>query len=386
MNTSARTGVPSHVEICQIGVRCAFAPAGLSSDPRAARLDPLYDSPQRQSRSGAGGEIVSKAMDEELARLTSAFERMGSCIVPADRHQREALRRRMRAGEFIQPDRGIYVRPGYWDKLKISQQSLHRMRALTLLHRDWVFCNVSSLVARGFPISYRYARMMHVHRDRSAGRPPRSTPDYVASRRPLEAVEIVNGVRVCSLASGVIDAMCSHDFREALLVGDKYLRVSGESREMLVERLEGERRRRGILRARCAASYADGLSESGGESISRAIMIEQGYQIPILQESILDPIDPWHEIRFDFTWRDARDRIISRGEFDGHEKYSDEEMLAGKTSVRAIADAQRRESRGSIDGSPLLRFSWSEALNLSYFTLLLDTYRIPRSPGCHYVV
>ena len=50
--------------------------------------------------------------------------------------------------------------------------------------------------------------------------------------------------------------------------------------------------RRGVVTARRVARYADGLSESGGESKARALMIERGWQTPELQIELFDPVEP----------------------------------------------------------------------------------------------
>lgn len=48
------------------------------------------------------------------------------------------------------------------------------------------------------------------------------------------------------------------------------------------------------------ASYADGLSENGGESRFRAFFIAYGFPVPELQVEFRDPLDPSQVFRVDF--------------------------------------------------------------------------------------
>ena len=124
--------------------------------------------------------------------------------------------------------------------------------------------------------------------------------------------------------------------------------------------------------------YADARSESGGESIARAAMIRQGFALPELQVDLPQPMNHQRSFRVDFLWnRLDGGRVI--GEFDGMQKYEDEAMLGGRSSLRALADEQHREAQLTLYGMPIVRFSYQDVMDDRRFVELLDRYGVPRS-------
>lgn len=323
-------------------------------------------------------------VDAELRRRLDAAEAAGACLAPFDAAERKALLRRMWAWRLVSPDTGLFVRTDTWLSLDPIERALARMRGLTELHPAWTFCGPSALIAHGFPISWEWTVPLHVARKPGYHCEHRRGINWHCLRG--EESEIVAGIRACDVVSACADAMCSLPFREGILVGDHFPRQSGHELGRLAAELEVRRGARGIRRARSALSFANPLSESGGESIGRAIMIEEGYQIPELQVWADDPLRPGHGFRSDFGWFDANGILFARGECDGKEKYTNEEMTGGRCLDEVQMAERRRESRISVYGVPMLRFSPAEARDLPYFRRLLDLYGIPKVPGGHRIV
>ena len=123
--------------------------------------------------------------------------------------------------------------------------------------------------------------------------------------------------------------------------------------------------------------YADARSESGGESIARAAMIQHGFALPELQVALPRPLDRRRSYRVDFLWtRLDGSRVI--GEFDGMQKYEDAALRGGRTPMRVLADEQHREAQLPLYGMPIMRFSSKDVANTGRFVKLLDQYGIPR--------
>lgn len=271
----------------------------------------------------------------------------------------------------------MYARSSYWAVLSKPQRLLHIMRTMQGLHPDWVFCHESAAVAFGLSVSYERLGAVHVATSRSSRNA--SSKDVRWHVVSDDEFVVVQGLRVTTLERTVLDCMRTAGFGQALAVADSALRVSGRSSSCFVSRF---RRIGGNLAGATHAArtmhYADALSESGGESIARAAMIQQGFALPELQVALPQPLDPRRSFRIDFLWtRVDGGKVI--GEFDGMQKYEDETMLRGRSSLRALADEQHREAQLTLYGMPIVRFSYKDVANTSRFVELLDRYGIPRN-------
>ena len=67
-------------------------------------------------------------------------------------------------------------------------------------------------------------------------------------------------------------------------------------------------------------TYADPLSDNGGESRARAVMIAGGYMLPHLQYQFPNMDNPEFPLRVDFIWFLPGDVTVV-GEYDGMAKY-----------------------------------------------------------------
>ncbi len=80
-------------------------------------------------------------------------------------------------------------------------------------------------------------------------------------------------------------------------------------------------------------------------------LIETGFAPDWLQYELTDPFDPAKPIRTDFAWeRQARE--LTLGELDGLIKYTDQTMLAGRTTAEALVAERQREAHLSLYGHP----------------------------------
>lgn len=315
--------------------------------------------------------------EAELARLFSRAEGMGKCLAPSRHCDGEMLRRRAVRGDVVRPVRGMYARLAYWGALSKPQRQLHVMRTMQELHPDWVFCHESAAVAFGLPVSYDRLDRIHVattRKNRNA-----STKDIRWHVVEGDEPECTHGIRVTSLPRTVFDCMRTAGFGQALAVADGALRASGRSPGSFVscfERFEGGFA--GLARAVRAMRHADARSESGGESIARAAMIQQGFALPELQVAFPQPLDENRFFRVDYLWT-RMDGSKVAGEFDGMQKYEDPALLGGRSSLHALIDERHRESQLTLYGMPIVRFTYQDVANGARFRSLLERYGIPRS-------
>ncbi|GAB2661488.1 hypothetical protein GCM10027169_25210 [Gordonia jinhuaensis] len=137
------------------------------------------------------------------------------------------------------------------------------------------------------------------------------------------------------------------DFAQALTVFDAALR-RGADVALIRARVDGAHTT-GIRIARRALGHATGLSESVGESWSRAQIIEAGLPVPTLQCRYRGSSTYF----CDFDW----DGVLV-GEFDGMTKYS-RLLRPGQTIADAVAREKAREDELRALGLMVLRWTWS---------------------------
>lgn len=119
--------------------------------------------------------------------------------------------------------------------------------------------------------------------------------------------------------------------------------------------------------------FADGQAESVGESYSRALMYELGFEIPHLQ--IWIHRNGRRIARVDFYW--PKLRLV--GEFDGAMKYARAEDLSGRAPVEVLMAEKRREDEIRANGERVVRWGWEDLLHPERFAGILHRARVARA-------
>lgn len=326
---------------------------------------------------------MSEKVDRELQELFAEAEACGACLRPPEERVRAACARRAgEDGELVSPAHGLYARRAWWDALGYSAQTLAIMRSLQATHPGWVFCGPSAALALGCDVSYPQQRPLHVMLESGSvsaqtalvthHRLTLNTDD--ARERPLE----VRGLRVTPLLRTILDSLRWMGFREGMVVADWAMGERGVAWQEFVEyayhRIGSCR---GVRSALSTFVRATGLAESGGESIARAVMIEQGYLLPAQQVEVPDPLHPGRTFRVDFVWVRADGRVIV-GECDGLRKLLDPKMTGGRTPQQVLLDQRKREGLITAYDVSVLRFTYEEAAGVSELVRKLDLYGVPR--------
>jgi hypothetical protein len=265
----------------------------------------------------------------------------------------ELLRMR-RSGVLADVRRGSYVAPD--DPRLRRPEARHRLLIESTLPRlkpGAVLSHVSAAVWLGLPIWRIPMNHVHVTRDgRAGGRVSGRQHLHVA---PLDADEVmeVGGVMVTSWSRTTLDVARTASFEAALVVADATLAAALEKDPTaLLAAHERAARWRGAPAALRVVKFADGRSESVGETRSRLAMKQAGIPTPVLQWEV-STAGGVH--RTDFGWPD----LGTVGEFDGLVKYRRLVRPGQDPSEVVIAEKLREDDlRGERLG--VVRWIWDE--------------------------
>lgn len=258
---------------------------------------------------------------KEVTNLLDRAEHERRCAVSVitDGAIYHALRRRVSIGEVVSPYHGVYVRREYWRNLNPEQRSLHLIRALAMLHPQWVFAGVSAACLYGLEHTFSLHSDDTIYIASRGGRSPRDARNLHRISMKHIPMRQRNGILLTSPERTLID--CARlPFSTALAIFDSAFRNHLVSAETVLK-FAGK--------VRCDADalatllrYVDPRSENGGESLMRALIIELGYATPMLQVEFANPHNPEYPYRVDFCWKLFDGRIIV-AEYDGMAKYAD---------------------------------------------------------------
>lgn len=290
---------------------------------------------------------VNKKLEVVAARRRGWFTRAD---VLAAGYSESELRRRLRNGQWARLCRDRYVEPGGWPADEPPWDRARRLHLLALRAAaerlgDVVVSHQSAAVLHGLPIWG--LDLTRVHFSRSRGR-IRSDPLISVHRSPLAPDEIteVDGTRVTTVERAITETTCSTSYEVGVVLGDCALRERLTDPDRLAAVADRHQRWYGSPAARAAARFADGLSESVGESRLRVLMADHALPTPQLQVEIRDD-DAQLLGRVDFLVSSVL--IV---EFDGAQKYG--------AGADAVVAEKWREDRLRERGYRVARVSWAD--------------------------
>lgn len=281
------------------------------------------------------------------------------CILPRNPREKRLLTRRCSAGALTRLYPGLYMHPQYLAQLNPFERKMHLVRALHLLHKQWVFAGSTAACIHDLQIPYMaLGSKIHIA---SPSKPHHN--DCAQLQRihnPNAEWDFVNGVPVTSLTRTAVDGVNTMEDCCAITVLDSCLRA-GVSEEDLLAACSLPNGNVNLLRA--MLPYTTIASENGGEAYTHAVItFRLGFARPRQQVEIVDPLTR-RIYRTDYYW-ETEDGLIIVGELDGEQKYTDPSMTRGR-SVSEVIDAEReREAalrRAGVD--VIVRFTFSDVLN-----------------------
>lgn len=299
------------------------------------------------------------ARNRMLARLTEAAEQ-GVLLVTHDNAELMWLRRHVGTDDIAEPEPYLFCFQHDWDALTPAERALRTIKGLVEFHPDWAFWGYDAALLWGLEVPNDLLGPRFLVKTGCSV--PLSAGCRLLRPRTAGALEQVDSVWVTPFWRTVEDCLLRAPFSYGLAIADSALRAKGVSHDDFCERLcidcEG---RRGYRRARVIASYADGLSENGGESRFRAFFIAYGFPVPELQVEFRDPLDPNQVFRVDYFWR-LEDGTCVIGELDGKGKYTLQDG-GDRESVDPFVAERQRESHLTMLGHKVLRFTFDELKN-----------------------
>jgi hypothetical protein len=265
---------------------------------------------------------------------------------------RDEVRRDLRRGDLVSVRRGAYTR----EALPRGPDERHRLQvhaAVAELADEVVVSHVSAAVLYGLPTWGVPLDRVHATRARrSGGRRGRVVHLHAAPLEPGEIV-LVEGVPVTSPARTVLDIARSAPFQQAVVLADRALALGLVVPGQLADGVARATGWPGAPAARRVVDFADGRSESVGESRSRVAIAAAGLATPVLQWDVIAG-GRWLG-RTDFGWPDR----ATVGEFDGRVKYG-RLLLPGQEPGDVVFAEKRREDAMRAAGLRVVRWTWPD--------------------------
>lgn len=328
-----------------------------------------------------------------------------------------SLNREYESGALVRLMRGVYVDTDAWLAATPWGRYALTTAGLALAEHRYVFCRETALALMGLPLTSVPERV-HVlvgHPARVGAR--RGTVSYAAPERALlrwrglassgdqersMAARLPSGfpvtghlpdgpgrTHVDAGAHGVrlrctdLEATLGDTLAElrldaaavvldAVLVGAVPLGGGTVTRDRLVELARAQASQAATRRVLAAVRFADPASESAGESRSRAVIHQLGFEAPRLQHEVWDARGLVG--RVDFWWPGSR--VV--GEFDGRLKYSRSRELSGMDAADVVVEEKLREDRLRSAGCGVVRWDWSDLEDPARVAAKLEAAGIPR--------
>ena len=317
---------------------------------------------------------MRKSVDKRIENLLREAESRHACCAPITRADKEALQKRKVPSIAISPRQKLFVRPETWNALSAIERSLWLARGMGSLHPEWVFCLFTAAALHGLYVPHRLLRLIHVAHAQSSC--PKDRGIIVHHRKKNLERTYVQGVYATPLLETTIDCLAHLDFAEGLPIADSALLNLEISKRQFIDLIQSSGQY-GAQKAVATALHADPRSENGGESMARAVMIEEGFMLPDLQVPIPHPLNKRKTYRVDFLWRPPGQSPVA-GEFDGVIKFEDDAMLKEHSVAKTLRQERNREAILTSTGLHVMRFTYDDVRLRNPLVRLMELYGIPR--------
>lgn len=201
---------------------------------------------------------------------------------------------------------------------------------------------------------------------------------YWGTAHPDALLHERHSVEITSLARTLAELAAASSFAAGVVAVDWGIRVRrmpGDPSVTLTEIADAADQlgmRRGRAQLERVLQFADGRSESPGESWSRVLIQRLGFVAPDLQVGVRGVNGEW--FRADFGWDDGR--IL--GEFDGREKYTSAAIRGSRSASDVVVQEKRREDSVRAAGRGVCRWDWSDLVHQHQLAATLTTAGVPR--------
>jgi len=265
----------------------------------------------------------------------------------------DELARLVRRRELVPLQRGAYLpRP--------AADEDHRHRALVTataagLRTPGTVSHVSAALLHGLPLWQVVHERVHVIRRPPAAGSGSARVHLHVARLPDHEVSVAGGIAVTDVTRTVVDVARSVPFESGVVTADAALHRGLTDRDRLAACLARMGPVPGSRHASRVLAFADGRSESVGESRSRVMLQRLAVPPPDLQVRIVRRRDGGLVGRCDFGWEE----LGTVGEFDGRVKYG-RLLRPGQTPGDAVFEEKRREDEFRDEGWGVVRWTWGD--------------------------
>ena len=261
--------------------------------------------------------------------------------------------------------RALYEREG-WERLVngvyvpssrlagLSEQERHRLlidAILPTIAEGSAVSHRSAALLHGLPLPTGGFDKVHVTRHRRGG--GRANASVIVHCAPWMPHVTVDGIPVTSLGRTIVDLARTEPLLSAVIAGDAALKCCDP--EELDAELQRARGWKGVARARRAVSLMDGRSENPGESQSRIILRENGFDV----ESQVEILDSDGRTLARVDW--LVDGVVVC-EFDGKAKYT-RYLRPDENPGDVVFREKVREDAVRDLGYPVVRWTWADLAN-----------------------
>jgi hypothetical protein len=261
--------------------------------------------------------------------------------------------------------RALYEREG-WERLVngvyvpssrlagLSERERHRLlidAIFPTMAEGSAVSHRSAALLHGLPLPTGGFDKVHVTRHRRGG--GRANAAVIVHCAPWVPYATVDGIPATSLARTVVDLARTEPLLSAVIAGDSALkRCDPQDLDAELQRARGWK---GVAQARRAVSLIDGRSENPGESQSRIILREYGFDVES-QVEILDA-DGRSLARIDWLVNGV---VVC--EFDGKAKYT-KYLRQDENPGDVVFREKVREDAMRDLGYPVVRWTWADLGN-----------------------
>jgi very-short-patch-repair endonuclease len=277
------------------------------------------------------------------------------------------LRRKALAAGFSDDELAALVRTREWVRLRrgayldgpLPADVLIRHRLLVTatvaaLRKPAVISHQSAAALHGMPLWGVRLDRVHVTRSPPAWNDTSAVlVAHVARLREDEALQ-VDGIMTTSAVRTALDLARSLPFEAAVVALDASLAAQAVRAEHLAERLFDITGTPGSRAGARAVRFADGRSESVGESRSRVLLHRLGLPPSDIQFRVTAPGGGF-VAQTDFVWEE--ERLV--GEFDGRVKYG-RLLRPGQSPGDVVFEEKRREDAIRDEGWSVVRWTWGD--------------------------
>lgn len=262
------------------------------------------------------------------------------------------LARLLGLGDLERLRRGAYARAPENGRTPEEAHRLLIAATVPQLGEGAVLSHASAGVLHGLWLWPDQLDAVHTTRPRTGGGGRRTVVRRHTSALDAAEVTTLQGWPVTTLGRTVVDLARTLPYEQGVAAADAALRL-GLARDVLGEALRRQDRWPGAARARRVVAFADGRSESAGESASRVLLADQGLVPTDLQLVVADGRRTLG--RVDFAWPEHR----TIAEFDGRLKYG-RLLRPGDDVCEVVFREKVREDLLRDLGWQVVRWIWAD--------------------------